>query len=142
MKKILFMCVANSARSQLAEGLGRAILSDVATVASAGSQPASLNPYAIEVMKEIGLDISGQYSKSVDAFNVDELDLVITLCAEEVCPVLPGKVERLHWPTPDPATKDPEITRDEMLVRFRTARDQIRSKIEELARMLRAGLRD
>jgi arsenate reductase len=132
MKRILFMCVANSARSQMAEGLGRALLADVATVASAGSQPSKVNPYAIEVMKEIEIDISSQHSKSVEAFDVRDLDLVITLCAEEVCPVLPGKVQRLQWPTPDPASTDTTLTREDMLRRFRAARDQIRTKIEAL----------
>lgn len=132
MKRILFLCVANSARSQMAEGLGRMLLADVATVSSAGSQPSKVNPYAIEVMRELGTDISSHRSKSVDELDVQDLDLVVTLCAEEVCPVLPGSVRRLHWPTPDPSSSDPDLTRDDMLRRFRSARDQIRRRIEAL----------
>lgn len=132
MKRILFLCVANSARSQMAEGLGRMLLADVATVSSAGSQPSKVNPYAIEVMRELGTDISSHRSKSVDELDVQDLDLVVTLCAEEVCPVLPGSVRRLHWPTPDPASSDPDLTRDDMLRRFRSARNQIRKRIEAL----------
>lgn len=105
---ILFMCVANSARSQLAEGLARQIFPD-AQVQSAGSHPGKLNSFAVLVMKEIGLDISAQYSKSVDALSdkfLTELDYVITLCAEEVCPVIISKAKKLHWPLPDPASKE------------------------------------
>ena len=89
--KILFMCVANSARSQLAEGLARSILGSKVEVESAGSYPAKLNPYAVKAMQEIGLDISKQYSKSVEdlspKFTVG-LNYIITLCAEEVCPTI------------------------------------------------------
>jgi thioredoxin type arsenate reductase len=135
MKRILFMCVANSARSQMAEGLARTLLGDRVIIESAGSQPATVNPYAIEAMADAGIDITGHRSKSVDEIEVQGLDLVITLCAEEVCPVLPGKVTRLHWPIPDPASKeplDPEVMRQ----RFRAARDQIRGRIEVLAGLL------
>lgn len=98
MKRILFLCVANSARSQMAEGLARRLLGPRAEVMSAGSQPATVNPYAIEVMGEIGIDITGQRSKSVDEVDPSSVDLVVTLCAEEVCPILPGRVRRLRWP--------------------------------------------
>jgi len=130
---VLFLCVANSARSQMAEGLGRMIFGDRATVQSAGSQPSRVNPYAIEVMKEIGADLTTHTSKSVDAIDPASVDTVITLCAEEVCPVFLGKVRRLHWPMPDPASPDPSIPREEMLGRFRTARDTIRGKLEAYA---------
>jgi arsenate reductase (thioredoxin) len=129
--RILFMCVANSARSQLAEGLARQRLPG-AEVRSAGSQPGQLNPYAVQVMDEIGVDISGHRSKSVDelppAF-LAGLDYVITLCAEEVCPVLPSPAKKLHWPIPDPASEEarPEA---EMLARFRAARDAISAKLK------------
>src|SRR3546814_6829004 len=86
MKRILFLCVANSARSQMAEGLTRQILGDRATVMSAGSAPSRVNPYAVEAMAEIGIDISGQRSKPVDDIDPAGVDLVVTLCAEEVCP--------------------------------------------------------
>jgi arsenate reductase len=133
-KSILFMCVANSARSQLAEGLGRLVFGHGVRVQSAGSQPSLVNPYAIEVMREIGVDITAQHSKSVDSIDPLSVDTVITLCAEEVCPVFLGKARRLHWPISDPAATDPSISRDQMLVRFRAARDAIREKIEHFAR--------
>ena len=133
---ILFMCVANSARSQMAEGLARSILGDRIPVMSAGSEPSHVNPYAIEVMRELGLDLSTHHSKSVQTIDPALVDTVITLCAEEVCPVFLGKARRLHWPIPDPASKDPAIGREEMLRRFRVARDTLKSKLEELARAL------
>ena len=130
---ILFLCVANSARSQLAEGLGRMIFGDGISVKSAGSAPSQLNPYAVEVMRELGVDISSHYSKSVDTIDASTVGTVITLCAEEVCPVFLGKVRRIHWPIPDPATQDATLTREEMLQRFRAARDSIRAKLEQYA---------
>jgi arsenate reductase len=133
-KSILFLCVANSARSQMAEGLGRMIFGDRVPVQSAGSRPSGVNPYAVEVMREIGVDLSSHRSKSVDAVDPDGVDTVITLCAEEVCPAFFGRALRLHWPIPDPATADPSIPRDEMLARFRAARDAIRVKLEQFAR--------
>ena len=130
---VLFLCVANSARSQIAEGLARARLGDRATVQSAGSQPSRVNPYAIEVMAEVGIDITGHASKSVDTIDPASVDTVITLCAEEVCPVFLGGARRLHWPIPDPASTDPALSRDELLRRFRDARDSIRTKLETFA---------
>jgi arsenate reductase len=136
-RRILFLCVANSARSQMAEGLARALLGDRVQAQSAGSRPSRLNPYAIEAMAELGIDISGQRSKSVDEIDPVGLDAVITLCAEEVCPVLPGKVRRLHWPIPDPACEDPGVAVAEMRRRFRIARDQIHRHIADLPSLLR-----
>jgi arsenate reductase len=132
-RRILFLCVANSARSQMAEGLARAVLGDRVEVRSAGSHPSRVNPYAIEVMAEIGINISAHRSKSVEEIDLTGLDVVITLCAEEVCPVLPGNVERLHWPIPDPASSDPTISAEQMRGRFRAARDEIRERIARLA---------
>ncbi len=131
---VLFLCVANSARSQMAEGLGRSILGDSVVVRSAGSEPSQLNPFAVEVMAEIGIDISEQYSKSVETIDPATIDTVITLCAEEVCPAFRGKARRLHWPIPDPASKDQSTPRDEVLARFRSARDRIRSMLEAFTR--------
>lgn len=131
-KRILFLCVANSARSQMAEGLARMIFGDRALVQSAGSEPSRVNPYAIEVMKEVGVDLTTHHSKSVDTIDPATVDTVITLCAEEVCPVFLGGARRLHWPIPDPASADPSLSRDEMLTRFRTARDAIKAKLEGL----------
>jgi len=132
IRKILFLCVANSARSQMAEGLARRQFASDTEVLSAGSQPSKVNPYAIEAMAEIGIDIRGHHSKSVDDVDAGSADLVVTLCADEVCPVLPGRVKRLHWPIPDPASNDPNLSADEMRVRFRTARDDIRARIAAL----------
>ncbi len=135
--KILFMCVANSARSQLAEGLARYLFPD-AEIQSAGSHPGKLNLYAVAVMREIGLDISRHYSKSVDELSpgfVAGLDYVITLCAEEVCPMMVSKAKKLHWPHPDPATKEP-IPESEALDRFRRARDAIAERLKELKKEL------
>lgn len=129
-QSILFLCVANSARSQMAEGLARAILPATITVQSAGSAPSVLNPFAVLVMKEIGIDISHHASKSVEAIDKSKIDLVITLCAEEVCPFFPGAVQRLHWGMPDPASKE-KLPDDVMMERFRTARDAIRLKLHE-----------
>ena len=133
-KGILFLCVANSARSQLAEGLARSIFGDRVPVQSAGSEPSRVNPYAIEVMREIGIDIGAQCSKSVETIDPATVDMVITLCAEEVCPVFLGRAPRLHWPIPDPASQDPSLSREELLSRFRSARDAIRQRLEQLAR--------
>ena len=133
-KSILFLCVANSARSQMAEGLGRMLFQDRVFVQSAGSEPSTVNPYAIEVMKELGVDLTTHSSKSVQTIDPDTVGTVITLCAEEVCPAFLGKARRLHWPIPDPASKDARISREEMLTRFRTARDTIREKLERFAR--------
>ena len=129
---ILFLCVANSARSQMAEGLARDLFGGRATVMSAGSAPSRVNPYAIEAMAELGIDITGQHSKSVDGIDPEGLDLVITLCAEEVCPVLPGRVQRLHWPIADPASSDPTLMPEDFRARFRTARDEIRARLAGL----------
>ena len=131
--KILFMCVANSARSQLAEGLARDIF-PAAEVQSAGSLPGKLNPFAVHVMKEIGIDLSNQYSKSVDQLApefVAGITDVITLCAEEVCPTIVAVgARKLHWPFPDPASKEP-LSDDEMIKRFRVARDDIKARLLE-----------
>jgi arsenate reductase len=128
-KSLLFLCVANSARSQMAEGLARMLLGDRARVQSAGSAPSRVNPFAVAVMRELGYDLSAHHSKSVDTIDAAAVDTVITLCAEEVCPVFLGGAERLHWPVQDPASDDPALTRDELLARFRTARDAIRAKL-------------
>jgi arsenate reductase len=133
------MCVANSARSQLAEGLARTMFGDRIPVQSAGSEPSLVNPYAIEVMREVGVDLSKHHSKSVQTIDPASVATVITLCAEEVCPVFLGKARRVHWPVPDPASKDPSLSRDEMLGRFRTARDTIRAKLEAFAASLDAS---
>jgi arsenate reductase len=134
-RSFLFLCVANSARSQMAEGLARMIFGDRARVQSAGSEPSTVNPYAIEVMSELGVDLSSHHSKFVESIDPASVDTVVTLCAEEVCPAYLGGARRLHWPIQDPASKEP-LPRDEMLARFRAARDQIRARLEVLRALM------
>ena len=104
---ILFLCVGNSARSQIAEGLAREILGKNHVIESAGSIPTGkINPNAVWAMNEIGIDISSQYSKSIEDLEksfMDNLDFVITLCAEEVCPILNNNAKKIHWMNEDPA---------------------------------------
>lgn len=128
---VVFLCVANSARSQLAEALGRSLAPPGVRVASAGSQPWQVHPVAVRVLAEAGLDISGARSKSVEEVPLETADTVITLCDEEVCPVIPPGVRRLHWPFPDPAGTWEE---DEQLTRFRRTRDRLRERIAAFLR--------
>ena len=130
VSRIAFPCVANSARSQMAEGLARVLLGDSVRVTSAGSEPSHVHPNAIEAMAEIGIDITHQ--TSVVDLDPTGLDLVVTPCAEEVCPALPCHVRRLHWPIPDPAPKGSGLDAEALRNRFRAARDEIRKRIEEL----------
>ncbi len=131
MASILFLCVANSARSQLGEGLARHLFPGL-RIQSAGSRPSTVNPYAIEALEDLGIDASAQSSKSVVDIDPAAVDLVITLCAEEVCPAFLGKAERLHWPIPDPASDDPALSQEDLRRRFRTAREAIRHRLEAL----------
>jgi arsenate reductase len=101
--RVLFLCVHNSARSQLAEGLLRARAGDRVQVFSAGSAPSRVHPLALRVLQERGIDASQQRSKSVDEFANARFDYVITLCAEEVCPIFLGASQKLHWALPDPS---------------------------------------
>ncbi|BDU72185.1 arsenate reductase ArsC [Mesoterricola silvestris] len=128
---ILFLCVANSARSQMAEGLARQMFPCV-RIQSAGSRPSQVNPYAIEALAEQGIDATRHVSKSVQDIDPASVDLVITLCAEEVCPLFLGRAEKLHWPIPDPASDDPDLTPDQLRTRFRAGRDEIRHRLERL----------
>lgn len=121
-KHILFLCVANSARSQMAEGIARSLAPAGVIISSAGSVPSTVNSLAIQALSEIGLDIRRHTSKSVETINPAKVDAVITLCAEEVCPVFLGKATRLHWGMSDPAGGGIEgfrTVRDELLVRLR-----------------------
>lgn len=127
--RLLFLCVANSARSQMGEGLARSLFGRVATVQSAGSQPSRVNPNAIIAMREVGIDITSHRSKSTDEIDPASVDTVITLCAEEVCPLWPGTFERLHWGLQDPATTDPSVSNEEVLARFRATRDELRRRL-------------
>lgn len=131
---ILFLCVANSARSQLAEGLAKTIFGSRAHVESAGSEPSGkVQPWAVAVLKDIGIDISKHTSKSIDELPesfLKNLNYVITLCAEEVCPVFLSNATRLHWPIQDPAHQ-PEDKKEEA---FKIARDEIRQKLTSFAK--------
>lgn len=133
--KILFMCVANSARSQLAEGIACQLFGQNAEIQSAGSMPSKVNPFAVQVLKEIGIDASGHYSKSADHLSpsfLSDLDFVITLCAEEVCPILVSKAKRLHWPLTDPAGKGSND--EEQLSAFRRTREELVKSLEVFGR--------
>jgi len=130
MKRVLFLCTGNSARSQMAEGLLRHMAGDRFEVASAGVSPTKLRPEATEVMREIGIDISQQRSKAVDDLVDREFDYVITVCdnANEQCPVFPGTTNRVHWSFDDPAA----VEGDELdrLAVFRRVRDEILHRLQ------------
>jgi len=130
---VLFLCVANSARSQMAEGLARELFGEAVRVQSAGSAPSRVNPFAVRAMAELDIDLTTHSSKSVETIDPETVDLVITLCAEEVCPVFLSKAPRLHWPLEDPDRKQEDLTDEERLAHFRVARDQIRARLEALA---------
>ena len=127
MKGVLFLCVANSARSQMAEGIARALAPEGMTIFSAGSRPTSVRPEAIAVLKEIGIDISGHRAKAVTEIPAAEVDTVITLCGEEECPVFLGKATRLHWGLPDPAAVSGSEA--ERLDAFRKVRNELHRRI-------------
>jgi protein-tyrosine-phosphatase len=122
-KGILFLCVANSARSQMAEGIARAIAPEGPKIWSAGSRPTCVRPEAVAVLKEIGIDISNHRSKAVAEIPAAEVGTVITLCAEEECPIFWGEAQRLHWGLPDPASV--VGSEEEVLVAFRNTRDEL-----------------
>ena len=126
-KRILVLCTGNSARSQMGEGLFRAAGFDTA---SAGTRPSSVRPEAIAAMKEIGIDISGQRSKSVDEFAGQAFDYVVTVCdnARDHCPVFPAGTARLHWSFEDPAAV--EGSEEQRLSAFRRIRDQIEERVK------------
>ena len=130
---VLFLCVANSARSQLAEGLARRVFGGAVRVQSAGSEPSRVNPYAIRALAEVGIDASAQRSKSVSTIDPRSVDLVITLCAEESCPVFLGPAARLDWSMPDPDRKGEDLSDEERMRHFREARDAIQARLEALA---------
>lgn len=130
MPTVLFLCVRNSARSQMAEGLARSMAPPGFRFLSAGSDPGILNPLAVNVLREIGIDISHHRAKGLHGIAVDQVDTIVTLCAEEVCPVVPGGVRQLHWPLPDPAGT--EGTPEERLAAFRETRDRLRERLAEL----------
>ncbi|HEV8401097.1 MAG TPA: arsenate reductase ArsC [Gemmatimonadales bacterium] len=118
----MFLCVANAGRSQVAEGLAHALAPADFRFLSAGSQPRTLNALAVRVLAEEGIDIAHHHSKGLDAIPLDQVDVIVTLCAEEVCPYVPGVVQRLHWPLPDPND----------LETFRLVRDELRRRLPSL----------
>jgi arsenate reductase len=126
-RHVLFLCVANSARSQMAEGIARALAPPRVKISSAGSQPSRLNPLAVQALGEIGIDISGQRSKSVEEIAPDDVEAVVTLCAEEVCPVFLGRARRVHWGLPDPASAPGDDAA--RLEAFRRVRDELRRRL-------------
>jgi arsenate reductase len=132
MTKVMFLCTGNSCRSQMAEGFARALGGNNVEVYSAGLFPVGVNPYAIKVMREINIDISGQLSNAIDTELLNRMDLVITLCgnAEAQCPTTPPGIKRLHWPVNDPVGT--VGTEDQILREFRRARDEIKTKIISL----------
>jgi arsenate reductase len=128
--RALFLCVHNSARSQMAEGFARHFAPDGVEIWSAGSEPSEVNPVAVEVMKELGIDITAQRSKHIDQVPWREADTVITLCgeADESCPQVGVGVRRRHWFLPDPAA----APKAERLAAFREVRDEIRWRVASL----------
>ncbi len=131
VKRVLFLCTGNSARSQMAEGLLNHMSHGEWKVQSAGIFPSYVHPLAIRAMEDIGIDISQQTSKPVDQFINEKFDYVITLCdyAAQVCPNFPGQGKRLHWPFEDPAAAIGTL--EERLAVFRRVRDEIKTKMEE-----------
>lgn len=132
--KVMFVCTGNSARSQMAEGFARHLGRGRIEALSAGMEPSRLNPYAVAVMQEKGIDISSQQSKPFDEPLARQMDLVVTVCgnADQRCPVLPPEVQRLHWPLEDPAAA--KGTDAEILAKFQEIRDQIEARVLELIR--------
>ena len=129
MPTVLFLCVANSARSQMAEGIARHLAPAGWRFLSAGSAPGRLHPLAVTALREDGIDISGHRAKGLDAIDLSQVDTIVTLCAEEVCPVVPGAVKRLHWPLIDPSTPVPG---ERQLDAFRAARDRLMELVPTL----------
>jgi len=129
--RILVLCTHNSNRSQMAEGILRALGGDRLEAHSAGMEPRGVNPNAIKVLKEIGIDISGQSSKHVGEYIGQKFDYVVTVCDEAAqgCPFFPGETARLHWPFEDPSKFTG--TDEDVLAQFRRARDLIRNKISQ-----------
>ena len=125
-RSFLFLCVANSARSQIAEGIARSLAPDGIRVSSAGSMPTRIRPEAVRVLEEIGIDAAAQRSKGMDEIEA-EVDAVVTLCAEEVCPAWLGKAWRVHWGLPDPAAT--QGSEEDRLNAFRGVRDELSRRL-------------
>ena len=137
-RRVLFLCTHNSARSQMAEGLLRALPGNTIEVLSAGTEATFVRPLAIRAMAELGIDISGHRSKSMNEFLAAPVETVITVCgvADQACPIFPGQVNRHHWPFDDPAHATG--TEEEQLAVFRRVRNEIRRTLDAYV----AGRRD
>jgi arsenate reductase (thioredoxin) len=136
-KKVLFLCTGNSCRSQMAEGFARHLAKGQIDACSAGITPVGVNPQAVQVMYETGVDISGQSSDALSMELLQDADLIITLCgdARESCPVVPGKVEKRHWPLADPAKTEGSAAT--VLQSFRQVRDEIKERVLQLVTELK-----
>jgi arsenate reductase len=130
--KILFLCTGNACRSQMAEGWARALAKPAAVIRSAGIIAHGLNPRAVQVMSEVGVDIGAHHSKVITLEAIDAVDLVVTVCghADEHCPVTPAGVEKVHWPLTDPARAEGLASDIEAV--FRASRDDIRDRVRAL----------
>ncbi len=139
MKKILFLCTGNSCRSQIADGLANNIFDSSYHIESAGTEQHGVNPNAIKILKEIGIDISNYKSKSIKLDELNRFDLVITLCgdAKDKCPILDKGVKHIHWDLKDPAKF--KGTESEIISQFRNTRSLILNYIEELKNNLEKG---
>ncbi len=144
MLKVMFLCTGNSCRSQMAEGFAREFGKGLLEPYSAGLIAAGVNSRAIVVMKEAGIDISGQKSEEINEDLLRTMDIVITLCgnAEEACPYTPPEIKRIHWPIKDPVGTIG--TEEEIMKEFRRARDEIKNKMLEFINSLKTkeGIRD
>jgi arsenate reductase (thioredoxin) len=132
-QRVLFICTHNSARSQMAEGLLRHLAGDRYEVESAGTEATHVRPLAIEAMRELGIDISGHRSKTIESLGNRQFDVAVTVCdsANEACPIFPGSTRRIHWSFGDPSAATGSD--EDRLAVFRRVRDEIRAKIEEFA---------
>lgn len=139
MTQLYFLCTGNSCRSQMAEGFARQLAPKTWQVASAGVEQHGLNPLAVKVMVERGIDISQQQSTLIDPEYLNQSDIVVTLCgdARDRCPVTPPTVKKLHWPLPDPAQATGSD--EEILDVFREVRDEIQSQVAQLIITLQAA---
>jgi len=127
---VLFVCVANAARSQMAEGFARFLGPAELKIYSAGSSPTEVHPKAVAAMQEVGINISKHESKNIDSIPLANVAVAITLCNEEDCPVLPSEIQKLHWPLPDPV--DSHLAEGDETLAFRRVRDQIRELVSSL----------
>ena len=142
-QRVLILCTGNSARSQMVEGLLRAIAGERVEVFSAGSKPSRVNPFAIQAMAKRGIDISGQRSKHLSEYLDQPFNFVITVCdqAAKTCPIFPGRAQRIHWSFPDPAAAQGSDA--EILAAFEQVRDDLEARLRVwLAELFRSALKN